>query len=96
MILHIKQKTLAIELSRYLGDDFDVRYYAYYKASAFEYEDLKVASNSSFPNHVLYFFNTLLKLGNSKKTNLANTFPKISSKTFGRKYTLDRLAIKRI
>lgn len=67
---------------------------AYYKAAAFEYEELKVALNSSFPNHVLYFFNTLPKLGNSRKMNLANTFPKISSKIFGRKASLERLAIK--
>ena len=67
---------------------------AYYKASAFEYEEFKAALNSSFPNHVLYFFNTLPKLGNSRKMNLANTFPKISSKIFGRKVSLDRLAVK--
>lgn len=67
---------------------------AYYKTAAFEYEELKSALNSSFPNHVLYFFNTLPKLGNNRKMNLANTFPKISSKIFGRKSSLDRLAVK--
>jgi SAM-dependent methyltransferase len=67
---------------------------AYYKAAAFEYQELKSALNSSFPNHVLYFFNTLPKLGNSRKMNLANTFPKISSKIFGRKSSLDRLAVR--
>src|ERR1700687_3417485 len=67
---------------------------AYYKASAFEYEELKVAINSSFSNYTLYFFNTLPKIGTSRKMNLANTFPKISSKIFGRKATLNRLAIK--
>lgn len=67
---------------------------AYYKAATFEYEELKAALNSSFPNHVLYFFNTLPKLGNNRKMNLANTFPKISSKIFGRKASLDRLAVK--
>jgi hypothetical protein len=67
---------------------------AYYKASAFEYEELKTAINSSFPNHALYFFNTLPKIGTSRKMNLANMFPKISSKIFGRKAALNRLAIK--
>lgn len=67
---------------------------AYYKASAFEYKELKVAINSSFPNHTLYFFNTLPKIGTNRKMNLANTFPKISSKILGRKAALDRLAIK--
>lgn len=67
---------------------------AYYKAAAFEYEELKASLNSSFPNHVLYFFNTLPKLGNNRKMNLANTFPKISSKIFGRKTSLERLAVK--
>lgn len=67
---------------------------AYYKAAALEYEELKTALNSSFPNHVLYFFNTLPKLGNSRKMNLANVFPKIWSKIFGRNATLCRLAVK--
>lgn len=67
---------------------------AYYKSSAFEYKELKTALNSSFPNHVLYFFNTLPKIGNNRKMNLANIFPKISSKIIGRKATLDKLAVK--
>ena len=67
---------------------------AYYKLSAFDFKELKIALKSSFPNHVLYFFNTLPKIGNSRKMNLANTFPKISSKILGKKATLERLAIK--
>ena len=67
---------------------------AYYKAAAFEYEELKSALNSIFPNNSLYFFNTLPRIGNNRKMNLANTFPKISSKIFGRKASLDRLAVK--
>lgn len=67
---------------------------AYYKSVAFEYEELKAALDSSFPNHVLYFFNTLPKIGNNRKMNLANMFPKISSKIFGRKTSLERLAVK--
>lgn len=67
---------------------------AYYKSSAFDYKELKIALKSSFPNHVLYFFNTLPKIGNSRKMNLANTFPKISSKILGKKAVLERLAVK--
>jgi len=67
---------------------------SYYKAAAFEYEELKAAINSSFPSYVLYFFNTLPKLGKTRKMNLANTFPKISAKIFGRKASLYRLAVK--
>jgi ubiquinone/menaquinone biosynthesis C-methylase UbiE len=67
---------------------------AYYKASAFEYMELKTALESSFPDHVLYFFNTLPKIGNSRKMNMANMFPKISSKILGRKAVLERLAVK--
>ena len=67
---------------------------AYYKLSTFEYKELKTALNSSFPSHNLYFFNTLPKIGNSRKMNLANTLPKISSKIIGRNAVLGRLAIK--
>ena len=67
---------------------------AYYKAAALEYEELKIALDVSFPNHVLYLFNTLPKIGTNRKMNLANTFPKISSKIFGRKTSLERLAVK--
>jgi ubiquinone/menaquinone biosynthesis C-methylase UbiE len=67
---------------------------AYYKASAFEYKELKTALKSSFPDHAIYFFNTLPKIGSSRKMNLANTLPKISSKILSRKAVLERLAVK--
>lgn len=40
---------------------------AYYKASAFEYKEFKTALMPSFPDHALYFFNTLPKIGNSRR-----------------------------
>lgn len=67
---------------------------AYYKLSTFEYMELKTALNSSFPTHNLYFFNTLPKVGNSRKMNMANIFPKVSSKIVGRKTVLERLVVK--
>ena len=91
------EKTLA-EFRRVLKENgkltLTVPNNAYYRASAFEYEELKIALKPSFPNYVLYFFNTLPKIGDNKKMNLANTFPKISSKIIGRKSALNLLASK--
>lgn len=64
---------------------------AYYQKMAFEYNELQAALNTIFPDHLLYFFNTLPRFGNNRKLNFANTIPKISSKIVGQKFILDHL-----
>ncbi len=64
----------------------------FYKKMAFEYDEIKDLLSRIFPDHSLYFFNTLPKMGKSRKLNFANTIPKLSSKFLGHKQTLEKLA----
>ncbi len=66
----------------------------FYQKMAFEYDEIKDTLSRIFPDHLLYFFNTFPKMGNSRKLNLANTIPKLSSKFLGQRHTLEKLAQK--
>jgi len=66
---------------------------AYYKKNALEYDEVKSALERTFPYHSLYFYNIFPKSSSKQKLNLSNIIPKISSKLFGKKFTLDHLLV---
>jgi len=53
---------------------------AYYNKIKLTYEELKDSLHKKFVKSKIFFFNTHSKLGNNRKMNMANVFPKIISK----------------